>query len=136
MSQRNKQQLQSVALTDVLRNIKKFASDPGSIEGNGNLLALDMAHEAKVARCNPADHTLLHQLTPLVEQLSIDEAFLDVTDLPDSGESIARKLQANIRTQLKLPCSLGVATNKLVAKIANDVGKSRKRSATPPRRPA
>ena len=67
----------------------------------------------------------VRELTPLVEQISIDEAFLDVSDLPDPLERIARKLQARIREELGLPCSLGGATNKLVAKIANDIGKSR-----------
>jgi DNA polymerase-4 len=70
----------------------------------------------------------LHQLTPLVEQLSIDEAFLDVSDLPDPAEEVARRLQTTINTDLGLPCSLGVATNKLVAKMANNVGKA----AAPP----
>lgn len=65
----------------------------------------------------------LHALTPLVEQVSIDEAFLDVSGLPDSGESLARRIQAEIRSDLGLPCSLGIASNKLVAKIANDHGK-------------
>src|SRR3972149_4639689 len=62
----------------------------------------------------------LHNLTPLVEQISIDEAFLDLSDLPQPGEALARQLQATIRDELGLPCSLGVATNKLVAKIATD----------------
>ncbi len=66
----------------------------------------------------------LHELTPLVEQISIDEAFLDVTALPESGEALARRLQAAINHRLHLPCSIGVATNKLVAKIANNVGKA------------
>ena len=74
----------------------------------------------------------LHRLTPLVEQISIDEAFLDVSDLPDEPEAIARQLQAGIRDELKLPASLGVATNKLVAKIANDVGKSEAATDGPP----
>jgi DNA polymerase-4 len=65
----------------------------------------------------------LHALTPLVEQLSIDEAFLDVSDLAPSGDVLARQLQTTIADELGLPCSLGVATNKLVAKIANGVGK-------------
>ncbi len=67
----------------------------------------------------------VHALTPLVEQISIDEAFLDVSDLPQPLEDIARDLQARIQDRLGLPVSLGGATNKLVAKIANDVGKSR-----------
>jgi DNA polymerase IV len=70
---------------------------------------------------------ILNDLTPLVEQISIDEAFLDVTGLPDAGEALARRLQATIRDSLGLPCSLGVASNKLVAKIANNVGKAQAR---------
>jgi DNA polymerase-4 len=76
------------------------------------------------------DH--LHRLTPLVEQISIDEAFLDVSDLSQDPIDIARLLQESINTDLKLPCSLGVATNKLVAKIANDVGKAATRGSGPP----
>lgn len=75
---------------------------------------------------------VLHDLTPLVEQISIDEAFLDVTGLPVDVETLARQLQASIRDDLGLPCSLGVASNKLVAKIANNIGKSKARGAGPP----
>lgn len=70
--------------------------------------------------------------TDLVEQISIDEAFLDVSDLRSPAEAIARELQKTIWDDLGLPCSLGVATNKLVAKIANNVGKAEKRSPEPP----
>lgn len=75
---------------------------------------------------------VLRDLTPLVEQISIDEAFLDLSDLPEAGETLARHLQARINGELNLSCSLGVATNKLVAKIANDVGKSRMKSGASP----
>ncbi|MCF6277996.1 MAG: DNA polymerase IV, partial [Anaerolineales bacterium] len=74
----------------------------------------------------------LKQITPLVEQISIDEAFLDVSDLPDSGEMIAKRLQAQIMDELGLPSSVGIATNKLVAKIANNIGKQSSRRAVPP----
>jgi DNA polymerase-4 len=74
----------------------------------------------------------LHRLTPLVEQISIDEAFLDVTALGEPGEVIAARLQATIREELALSCSLGVASNKLVAKVATDVGKSLVRSGKMP----
>lgn len=74
----------------------------------------------------------LHNLTPLVEQVSIDEAFLDVSDLPDPVEDIARRLQTQIRTELSLPCSIGAATSKLLAKTANDVGKAAARGDGPP----
>jgi DNA polymerase-4 len=76
--------------------------------------------------------TLLNDLTPFVQQISIDEAFLDVTMLPGEGETLARHLQAAIRDQLGLPSSLGVATNKLVAKIANNIGKSGAKRDAPP----
>jgi DNA polymerase-4 len=75
---------------------------------------------------------ILRRLTPQLEQVSIDEAFLDVSDLPDDPEQIARKLQSDIRRELDLPSSLGVASNKLVAKIANDAGKAARRSNEPP----
>ncbi len=74
----------------------------------------------------------LHALTPLVEQISIDEAFLDVSDLPEPAETLARHLQTQIRAELGLSCSLGVATNKLVAKIASDVGKAAARGGQSP----
>lgn len=75
---------------------------------------------------------LVGDVTPQVEQLSIDEAFLGVTHIPEPAEDQARRLQARIREELRLPSSLGVATNKLVAKIANDVGKVAARSDQPP----
>ena len=66
----------------------------------------------------------LHNLTPLVEQISIDEAFLDISEIDDSPDLIARTLQSQIRDELGLPCSIRIASNKMVAKIATEVGKS------------
>lgn len=74
----------------------------------------------------------LNNLTPLVEQLSIDEAFMDVTGIKGTPYEIARRVQTQINTELDLPCSLGVATNKLVAKIANNIGKAEVRGSSPP----
>ncbi len=74
----------------------------------------------------------LYNLTDLVEPLSIDEAFLDISDLKPAGEALARHLQQAIWDDLHLPCSLGVATNKLLAKAANDAGKARHRGDRPP----
>lgn len=75
----------------------------------------------------------LHNLTGLVEQISIDEAFLDISDMSEPVERIARQLQAGIKNDLNLPSSVGVASNKLVAKIANEVGKkSGKKKDEPP----
>lgn len=74
----------------------------------------------------------LGALTPLVEQISVDEAFLDVSDLPQPAEATAGALHAEIIKSLGLPNSIGVASNKLVAKIANEVGKAAARSETYP----
>ena len=68
--------------------------------------------------------SILREASPLVEQISIDEAFLDVSDFNRTGKIIANYLQTQIRDQVGLPSSLGVATNKLVAKIATNVGKA------------
>ncbi len=75
---------------------------------------------------------ILGEQTAMIEQISIDEAFLDLTDLPQPGEELARGLQTAIRTRLGLPCSLGVASNPLMAKIANDYGKARHRGEGTP----
>lgn len=74
----------------------------------------------------------LRDLTPLVEQISIDEAFLDLADLRGPVERVARELQARIRDDLGLPCSIGIASNKLVAKIATEVGKKAAKGNAPP----
>ena len=71
-------------------------------------------------------------LTPLVEQVSIDEAFLDLSDIQENGEILAKSIQKYILDHFNLPCSIGVASNKLVAKIATDTGKALKRSEKPP----
>jgi len=72
---------------------------------------------------------ILGRYTALLEQISIDEAFMDLTDLPRDGRSLAEEMQAAIQRECNLPCSLGVASNKLVAKIANDFGKSSHRGS-------
>jgi DNA polymerase-4 len=66
---------------------------------------------------------ILDQFTPLVEQVSIDEAYLDLTEQVENWEAgleTARRLQARVREDVELSASLGVATNKLVAKVASD----------------
>jgi DNA polymerase-4 len=87
------------------------------------LIIVDPDHKAYAAASRQVMERL-RQITPLLEQISIDEAFLDVSDLPSDAETIARLLQEQVRTQLGLPCSLGIASNKLVAKIATDKGKA------------
>ena len=70
--------------------------------------------------------SVFHEITPLVQGLSLDEAFLDVTasqELFGDSVAIARRIKARIRELTGLTASVGVATNKLVAKIASDLDK-------------
>lgn len=70
--------------------------------------------------------SIFHDYTPIVEGLSLDEAFLDVTAslaLKGDAISIARGIKERIRAQTQLGASVGVAPNKLVAKIASELEK-------------
>jgi DNA polymerase-4 len=69
---------------------------------------------------------VFHEITPLVEGLSLDEAFLDVTAsqaLLGGAIEIAQRIKHRIRELTGLTASVGVASNKLVAKIASDLHK-------------
>ena len=69
---------------------------------------------------------IFHQFTPLVEGLSLDEAFLDVTasqQLLGAPEAIGAEIRRRIAEQTGLTASVGVAPNKLLAKIASDLNK-------------
>ena len=69
---------------------------------------------------------VFHEFTPLVQGLSLDEAFLDVTagtGALGEGEQVAREIKRRIRERTGLTASVGVAPNKLVAKIASDLRK-------------
>ncbi len=81
---------------------------------------------AKYRRDSRRVMDVLRRFTPLVEQVSIDEAFLDVAGseaLFGSPEEIARRIRREVRDSVGLTASVGVATTRLVAKIASDLRK-------------
>ncbi len=86
-------------------------------------LPVRMGHYALVARQIRA---ILSSFTPLVEPLSLDEAFLDVRGcqgLFGPTPEIARQIKARIKEEIGLVASVGVAPNKFLAKLAGDLGK-------------
>lgn len=68
-------------------------------------------------------HSILHDYTDCIEPLSLDEAFLDVSDCTlcsGSGTLIAKEIRSRVWQELRLVVSAGVAPNKFLAKIASD----------------
>ena len=78
---------------------------------------------------------IFREITPLVEPLSLDEAYLDVTesvDADNSPERIARRLKERVEAELGLTISVGAATSKSVAKVASDMDKPDGLTVVPP----
>lgn len=83
-------------------------------------------HFREYQRLGDAMIKVLGDFTPLVERISIDEAFADVagcTHLFGSSEAIATTIRRRVRNELGLPISVGVARTKHLAKIASQVAK-------------
>jgi DNA polymerase IV len=81
---------------------------------------------SKYARVSGRVMDILLKFTDMLEQASIDEAFLDVTGserLLGTGVEIARKIKERISGELGLTASVGVAANKFIAKVASDLEK-------------
>jgi DNA polymerase-4 len=90
---------------------------------DGIILPVRMQHYAQISR---QIREIFFSFTPLVEPLSLDEAFLDVhgcEGLFGPAPEIARQIKARIRGQTGLVASVGVAPNKFLAKLASDHGK-------------
>ena len=66
---------------------------------------------------------IFEDFTELVEPLSLDEAYLDVSHLNSSGSAIASEIRYRIREEIDLTASAGIAPNKMLAKIASDWNK-------------
>jgi DNA polymerase-4 len=101
---------------------------------HGVFLPVRMRRYAEVAR---QIRDLFFAFTPLVEPLSLDEAFLDVRGcvrLLGPAEEIARRIKERIRAETGLTASVGVAPNKFLAKLAGDLGKPDGLVVLPPER--
>jgi DNA polymerase IV len=78
---------------------------------------------------------IYHEFTPLVQAVSIDEAYLDVTDhLGEAGSAtaVAREIRRRVREERGLTVSVGVGPNRLIAKIASDFDKPDGLTVVPP----
>ena len=90
-----------------------------------NLIVLE-PHRPLYVRYSREVMDIFREYTPLVEPLSIDEAFLDVTGarrLYGEPAGIAERIRTDIRERTGLTCSVGVASSKFIAKIASDMCK-------------
>lgn len=67
--------------------------------------------------------TILTEFTPIIEDVGVDEAFLDITQIDKPSEEITKEIKKRIRAETGLTCSIGIAPNKLLAKIASDMQK-------------
>ena len=89
----------------------------------GVFLPVRMSRYREVSRQVMA---IFNDFTPIIQAISIDEAFLDVSGvrhLHGTPLEIARKLQARIAEDLQLSCAVGIAPNKFLAKLASDMDK-------------
>lgn len=83
---------------------------------------------AYYSACSRQVMDVLHRYTPIIEQNSIDEAWLDMTGCLPAGqmpEAIARGIMQAIRKECGLDCSIGISSNKFLAKMAADMQKPR-----------
>lgn len=86
----------------------------------GIFLPVDMEEYSRVS---DIIKEILGTVSPIMEDAGIDEAFLDISDSDKSSEEIAREIKDKIKEATALTCSIGIAPNKLLAKIASDMQK-------------
>jgi DNA polymerase-4 len=78
---------------------------------------------AEYTRWSKVFKAAMREVSPLFEDRGIDEAYLDISALPQSSERVGRALKARILADSGMTCSIGIAPNKLIAKIASDLEK-------------
>ena len=91
-----------------------------------NALVLPVDFE-EVRRYSRGFKTIIRDIAPLVEDRGVDEVYIDFTEVPggqrEGGRVLARLIQKAIQQQTGLTCSIGVAPNKLIAKMASEFNK-------------
>ena len=103
----------------------------GIRSGMGLMKAAQLAPEAVLL---PADFeqygrysrlfkAAVREIVPCIEDRGIDEIFLDLTDVPGATAELAQRIKNRVREATGLSCSIGIAPNKLLAKIASDLDK-------------
>jgi DNA polymerase-4 len=83
-------------------------------------LPIDYEEYSRVSRKFKA---VLGEFTEAIEDVGIDEAFLDISSVDNTSEGIAKEIKKRIKEETDLNCSIGIAPNKLLAKIASDLNK-------------
>ena len=74
-------------------------------------------------RCSRAFKAAVAELAPAIEDRGIDEIFIDLTEVAGASEVLARRLKDAVRRATGLNCSIGVAPNKLLAKLGSELQK-------------
>ncbi|MEO7404003.1 MAG: DNA polymerase IV [Burkholderiales bacterium] len=87
---------------------------------HADFLPTDFAEYGRVSQQFKA---AILRVTPLIEDRGIDEVYIDATDLASDDDMLAGELKAAVRDATGLSCSIGIAPNKLLAKIASDLKK-------------
>jgi len=83
-------------------------------------LAVDYDEYSRVSQ---TIKNVLKEISPIMEDVGIDEAFLDLSEIDKPSEEIAQEIKKRIMEETGLTCSIGIASNKLLAKIASDMQK-------------
>ncbi|MFO7447323.1 MAG: DNA polymerase IV [Ignavibacteriaceae bacterium] len=92
-------------------------------------------HHSEYSRYSKAVRRILEKYAPVLEQASIDEFYMDFSGcerIYGAYDIFAKKLQSEINSSLSLPCSIGIAGNKTVAKIGSDHNKPNGITYVPP----
>jgi len=103
----------------------------GVFSGMGLMKAAQLAPEAVLLPasfdayrdCSRRFKAAVASVAPCIEDRGIDEIYIDLSALPDDSLSLARRIKAAVSAATGLSCSIGIAANKLLAKIASDLDK-------------